>query len=107
MSQKRAKMPLIPALPEPFTPEQEAERQRFNAEARAYNQNGEKKVLFNGRTLVVTVTVNTDEEDHEVAARIHEAAQGPKRRMAITSLAALTDDQGRSFWDKAIRGQPS
>lgn len=69
--------------------------------------NGEKKVLFNGRTVVVTVMINTDEEARVVAARIHEAAQGPKRRMAITTPRESTDADGRKFWDEAIRGQPS
>lgn len=66
-----------------------------------------KEVRFGGRTLTVTVTINTDEAPNVVAERLHQAGQGPLRRMTVTSVAEVDGDTGRKFWDTLIKRQPS
>jgi hypothetical protein len=59
-------------------------------------------VRYGGRTVQVTVYVNTDEDENDVLIRVQEAAKGPSRRMVLAALAMLDEEQARRFWEHAV-----
>ena len=66
---------------------------------------GKAEVRFNGRTVKVTVSVNTDEDENVVAKRIHDAACGPNKRMAVTGIHETKDET--EYWNRVFAGLPS
>jgi hypothetical protein len=57
-------------------------------------------IKFGGRTIVMTVVVNTDEDAREVSERVNDAARGPKLRMAMTGSNIVTGVEAVAFWAK-------
>jgi hypothetical protein len=68
------------------------------------NLGGKAKVLFSGRTVRVMVDINTDEDEVIVAKRVHDAACGPHKRMAVTSVAETKNDP--DYWSKIFEKIP-
>lgn len=57
---------------------------------------------FDGRTIQLTVLINTDEDAREIIARIKLAAAGPAKRMVLVVAHVITDLRARNFW-RSIR----
>jgi hypothetical protein len=55
-------------------------------------------IKFGGRTIVMTVVVNTDEDIHEVGERVNDAAKGPKLRMALTGTRVMSGAEALALW---------
>jgi hypothetical protein len=59
-------------------------------------------VRYGGRTIQVTVYVNTDEDERDVALRIQEAAKGPGQRMVLVAVGLVDEGRARSLWEAAV-----
>jgi len=53
---------------------------------------------FDGRTLKLTVLVNTDQDVNEVAERVKEAARGPGMHMAVAIGEEVPSDLADELW---------
>lgn len=51
------------------------------------------ELRYGGRTLIVTTYLNTDQDAHEAALRMQEAARGPNADMCIVTVAEVEDRQ--------------
>lgn len=55
-------------------------------------------IKFGGRTIIMTVVVNTDEDMYEVGERVNDAAKGPKLRMALTGSRIMSGAEALALW---------
>ena len=60
-------------------------------------------IRFGGRTLMLDVAVNTDENPHEVCERVRVAAAGPLLRMAMVAARIVSGPDALSLWKAAAR----
>lgn len=62
------------------------------------NDVGNIELRYGGRTLVITLYVNTDEDKMAVLGRIIEAAKGPKRSMVTATLEVIAGAVADLVW---------
>lgn len=63
------------------------------------------EIRYGGRTLKVTVLVNTDEDEQAVVERIDGAARGSKDCMSVVMLDVVDPEQAKPVWDQIIAGR--
>jgi hypothetical protein len=63
---------------------------------------GDMEVRYGGRTLQLTVVINTDETIEEVTMRIKSAASGPRQRMCVVGGGIVDDQMAKEFWEGVI-----
>lgn len=69
-----------------------------------HEQEHDMTIKFGGRTVMLTVVINTDEEVDELTKRVVNAARGPLRRMVVCEANLYTDKLAtHSLWTK-IKG---
>ena len=60
------------------------------------------EVRYGGRTVHVTIWINTDEDEKTVSLRVHEAARGPRKDMAVVAGGVCDEEAARAVWAKVI-----
>lgn len=60
------------------------------------------RIKFGGRTVVMTVYVNTEEDANHVGERVNDAAKGPKLRMAFTGARLVTGADAMAAWSAIV-----
>lgn len=63
---------------------------------------GDMEVRFGGRTLQLTVVINTDESVEEVVQRVRKAASGPHLRMAVVGAGIVEAEKAAEYWANTI-----
>ncbi len=58
-------------------------------------------VRYGGRTLEIRVYLNTDEEPHDVVARLDPAARGPRRVRSMFAARLVEEALARPLWKTA------
>lgn len=53
---------------------------------------------YGGRTLVVTVYLNTDGDPYEIGERVKAAARGPKLDMAVYTVGEVEAETAAPMW---------
>lgn len=63
---------------------------------------GDTDVRHGGRTLQITVSVNTDEDEMTVLERVRAAARGPKVAMCVCSVGVMKPEDSAELWGRIV-----